>query len=53
LCRFSACSSLEFRVFFEIFSSVFRARLVPLIQRCLSSNLLVGIMDSCLVHLCA
>jgi hypothetical protein len=47
------CSSLDFRVFIELFSSVFRARVVPLIQRCLGSNLLVGIMDSCLVHLCA
>jgi hypothetical protein len=39
--------------FFKLFSSVFRARFVPLIQRCLGSNLLVGIIDSCLVHLCA
>jgi hypothetical protein len=51
--RFPVCSSLDFRVFFELFSLVFRARLVPLILRCLGSNLLVGIMDSCLVHLCA
>jgi hypothetical protein len=51
--RFPVCSSLDFRVFFELFSSVFRARLVPLILRCLGSNFLAGIMDSCLVHLCA
>jgi hypothetical protein len=42
-----------FRVFFELFSSVFRARLVPSIVRCLGSDLFVGIMDSCFVHLCA
>jgi hypothetical protein len=51
--RFPVCSSLDFCVFFELFSLVFRARVVPLILRCLGSNLLVGIMDSCLVHLCA
>jgi transposase InsO family protein len=43
----------HFETFFELFLSVFRARIVPLILRCLGSNLLVGIMDSCLVHLCA
>jgi hypothetical protein len=43
----------NFCVFFELFSLVFRARLVPSILRCLGSDLLVGIMDSCLVHLCA
>jgi hypothetical protein len=42
-----------FSCFFELFSLVFRARLVPSILRCLGSDLLVGIMDSCLVHLCA
>jgi hypothetical protein len=31
-----------FMSFFELFSSVFRARLVPSILRCLSSDLLVG-----------
>jgi hypothetical protein len=35
------------------FRRFFRARLVPSILRCLRSDLLVGIMDSCLVHLCA
>jgi hypothetical protein len=40
-------------VFFELFSLDFRARLVPSILRCLGSDLLVGIMDCCLVHLCA
>jgi hypothetical protein len=39
--------------FFELFSSVFSARLVSSILRCFGSDLLVGIMDSCLVHLCA
>jgi hypothetical protein len=39
--------------FFELFSSVFRAQLAPSIVMCLGSDLLVGIMDSCLVHLCA
>jgi hypothetical protein len=47
------CSSCDFRVFFKLFSLDFRARLVPLILKCLSLVLLVGIMDSCLVHLCA
>jgi hypothetical protein len=42
-----------FRVFFELFSLIFRARLVPLILKSLSSNLLVGIMFSCLMYLCA
>jgi hypothetical protein len=42
-----------FRVLFELFSSVFRVRLVPSILRCLGTDLLVGIMDNCLVHLCA
>jgi hypothetical protein len=51
--RFPVCSSLDFRVFFELFSSVFRACLVPSLLRCLGSDLLVRIMDSCLVHLCA
>jgi hypothetical protein len=41
-----------FMSFFELFLSVFRARPVPLILRCLGSDLLVGIMDSCFVHLC-
>jgi hypothetical protein len=44
---------LDFRVFFELFLSVFRAWLVPSIRRCLGSDLLVGIMDSCPVHFCA
>jgi hypothetical protein len=35
------------------FRRFFHARLVPSILRCLVSDLLVGIMDSCLVHLCA
>jgi hypothetical protein len=39
--------------FFKLFSSDFCVRLVPSILRCLGSNLLVGIMDSCLVHICA
>jgi hypothetical protein len=39
--------------FFELFSLVFREQLVPLILRFLGSDLLVGIMDSCFVHLCA
>jgi ABC-type enterochelin transport system permease subunit len=39
--------------FFELFSLVFHAQLVSSILRCLGSDLLVGIMDSCLVHLCA
>jgi hypothetical protein len=43
----------DFRVFFELFPLDFRECLVPSILRCLSSDLLVGIMDSCLVHLCA
>jgi hypothetical protein len=42
-----------FMSFFELFSSFFCARLVSSILRCLGSNLLVGIMDSCFVHLCA
>jgi hypothetical protein len=41
------------RVIFMTFSSYFRPRLVPSILRCLGSDLLVGIMDCCLVHLCA
>jgi hypothetical protein len=40
-------------VFFELFSLDLRAHLVPSILRFLGSDLLVGIMDSCLVHLCA
>jgi hypothetical protein len=44
---------LDFRDFFELFLLVFRVRLVPSILRCLGSDLLVGIMDSYLVHLCA
>jgi hypothetical protein len=39
--------------FFELFSLVFREQLVPFILRFLGSDLLVGIMDSCFVHLCA
>jgi hypothetical protein len=38
---------------FELFSLDFRELLVPSILRCLGSNLLEGIMDSFLVHLCA
>jgi hypothetical protein len=49
---FPICSSLDFRVFFELLSSVFHAQLVPSILRCLGSDLFVGIMDSCFVHLC-
>jgi hypothetical protein len=49
--RFPVCSSLDFRVFFDLFSSVFRARLVTSILRCLGSDFLVGIMDSFLEHL--
>jgi hypothetical protein len=48
-----SCSSLDFRVFFELFSLDFHVRLVPSILRCLGSDLFVGIIDSCLVHLCA
>jgi hypothetical protein len=44
---------LDFRVFFELFLLDFRVRLVPSILRGFGSDLLVGIMDSCLVHLCA
>jgi hypothetical protein len=44
-------------VIFVSFSSYFlldfHARLFTSILRCLGSDLLVGIMDSCLVHLCA
>jgi hypothetical protein len=39
--------------FFELFSLDFHLWLVPLILGCLSSDFLVGIMDRCLVHLCA
>jgi hypothetical protein len=39
--------------FSSYFVDFFRARLVPSILRCLGSDLLVEIMDSCLVHLCA
>jgi hypothetical protein len=42
---------VDFRVFFELFLLDFRARHVPSILRCLGSDLLVEIMDSCLVHL--
>jgi hypothetical protein len=42
-----------FVYFFELFSSVFFLQLVPSILRCLGSNLLVEIIDSFLVHLCA
>jgi thiosulfate reductase cytochrome b subunit len=42
-----------FRVFFELFSLDFRVHLVPSIMRYLDSDLLVGIMDRCLGHLCA
>jgi hypothetical protein len=38
---------------FELFLLDFCARLVPSILRCLILDLLVGIMDRCLVHLCA
>jgi hypothetical protein len=41
------------RVIFEIFSLDFCARLVLSFLRCLGLDLLVGIMDSYLVHLCA
>jgi hypothetical protein len=44
---------MDFRVFFELFLSVFRARLILSILRCLGSDLLVEIMDSYFVHLCA
>jgi hypothetical protein len=44
---------LDFCVFFELFSSVFRVRLIPSILWCLGLDLLVGIMDSCFVHHCA
>jgi hypothetical protein len=40
--RFPSCISCDFRVFFELFSLDFRARLVPLILGCLSSDFLVG-----------
>jgi hypothetical protein len=49
-------SPLVVRWIFVSFSSYFRrffVRLIPSILRCLGSDLLVGIMDSCLVHLCA
>jgi hypothetical protein len=39
--------------FFDLFSSGFRTWLVPSILSCLGSDLLVGIIDSCFVHLCA
>jgi hypothetical protein len=42
-----------FVTFFELFSLDFRVWLVPSILRCLGSDLLLGIMDSCLMHLCA
>jgi hypothetical protein len=48
--------SLVARVIFVFFSSYFRlfcVRLVPSILRCIVLDLLVGIMDRCLVHLCA
>jgi hypothetical protein len=45
--------SCDFRVFFELFLLYFRVRLVPSFLRRLGSDLLVGIMDSCLVHLLA
>jgi hypothetical protein len=52
--RVNGCfHQLDFCVFFELFSSVFRVRLVPSILGCFGSDLLVGIMDSCPVHLCA
>jgi hypothetical protein len=50
---FLLCGSSAFRVFLELFSLDFRACLVPSILRCLGSDLFVGIMDRCLVHLCA
>jgi hypothetical protein len=42
-----------FMSFFELFSLDFHVRLVPSILRHLGSDLLVGNMDSCLVHNCA
>jgi hypothetical protein len=39
------------RVIFMSFSRFCHARLVPSILRCLGSDLFVGIMDRCLVHL--
>ena len=50
---FLLVARVMFVSFFELFSLDFRARLVPSILRCLGSDLLVGIMDRCLVHLCA
>jgi hypothetical protein len=50
---FPACSLLDFNVFFELFSLIFHAWLVPSILRCLGSNLLAGswIVASCIfVH---
>jgi hypothetical protein len=44
---------VRFSVFFELFLLDFHACLVPSIMRWLGSDLLVGIMDRCLVHLCA
>jgi hypothetical protein len=44
---------MDFHVFFQLFLSVFRARLILSILRCLGSHLLVEIMDSYFVHLCA
>jgi hypothetical protein len=40
-------------IFFELFSLDFSALLVHSILRCLGSDLLMGIMDICLVHLCS
>jgi hypothetical protein len=48
---FPLVARVNFRVFFELFLLDFRARHVPSILRCLGSDLLVEIMDSCLVHL--
>jgi hypothetical protein len=49
----SSCCSCDFYVFFELFSLDFRVRLAPSILRFLGLYLLVGIMDRCLVRLCA
>jgi hypothetical protein len=49
---FLLVASVIFMSFFELFLFDF-VRLVPSILRCLGSDLLVGIMDRCLVHLCA
>jgi hypothetical protein len=53
LCQFPSRGSSDFRVFVELFLWDFRAQLVPSIMRHLCSDFFVGIMDRCLVHLCA